>query len=104
MLLRRTHENRWIARHYRHAPAVGRITRMNAAGQSACFRTEAWLAGHDERILLRDTDALEIAFALLLASTTRALYRASSELTESMPLRQPAPSKTLRATAGSVHR
>lgn len=71
MMLERTHPNRWVARERRDLPALGMITLVNPGEPVAVFRTVALRAGSDERLLLRDCDALEVAFALLLAHTVR---------------------------------
>lgn len=80
MILTRSHANRWIAREKRQHPAVGAITLLNPGEPRPVYRTEAWEFGSEERHLLRDADALEVAFALLLAWRARAAARAAEDV------------------------
>lgn len=72
MILIRTHSNRWVARERRDRPVTGIITLINPGERRAVYRTESVDIGSGERALLRDSDALEVAFALLLARRARA--------------------------------
>jgi hypothetical protein len=71
MILVRTHSNRWIARERVDRPAVGRVTRIDGEQAPSNYRTELFIPAAAERILLRDADCLDVAFALLLAAITR---------------------------------
>ena len=78
MILLRTHSNRWIARARRAGAVVGVIT-LAADLARPVYRTIR-LDPSGERLLLRDTDALEEAFAVLLAGVERARIAAEAEL------------------------
>jgi hypothetical protein len=71
MILIRTHSNRWIARERLDRPALGRVTRIDGEQVPSSYRTELFIPAAVERILLRDADCLEVAFALLLAAIVR---------------------------------
>lgn len=70
--LTRTHQNRWIARRSRGRAIAGVITLLNPGQVPAVFRAEARTPFTDDRRLLQDSDALEIAFARIIASHIRA--------------------------------
>lgn len=72
MQLFRTHQNRWVARERRTGPTVGMITRIDTDHPLPIYRAEARPPGTDERRLLHDSDALEIAFARIIAALVRA--------------------------------
>lgn len=72
MHLTRTHQNRWIARLPRSRASAGIITRLNPGEAPSVFRAEARTPFSDERRLLQGSDTLEIAFARIIASHTRA--------------------------------
>ena len=71
MILLRTHSNRWIARARRTGVVHGLITFADDLPQPV-FRTLRLDAATGERVLLRDTDTLEVAFAVLIAAVERA--------------------------------
>lgn len=79
MILMGTHANRWVARKSRLRPVSGVITRVGGPGHGAVFRTYALTAEPAERVLLRDADSLEVAFALLLAHVERLRTTPSTE-------------------------
>lgn len=72
VILFRTHANRWVARERPTRPVIGVITLVESEESATLYRTEAIHASSGERRLLRDSDALEVAFALLLAHLARA--------------------------------
>ncbi|QHC57722.1 hypothetical protein [Rathayibacter sp. VKM Ac-2760] len=71
MILLRTHSNRWVARARRTGVVVGLIT-LAADLPHPVFRTVRLDGPSGERVLLRDTDTLEVAFAVLIAAVERA--------------------------------
>ncbi|SMH44537.1 hypothetical protein SAMN06295885_2381 [Rathayibacter oskolensis] len=71
MILLRTHSNRWIARARRAGVALGLIT-FAADLPRPVFKTVRLEVETGERILLRDSDSLEEAFAVLIAGVERA--------------------------------
>lgn len=75
MLLERTHSNRWIVRARRLAPPLARITQLQQGGRQVLFRTEVWCWDREQRVLLRDCDALEVALALVIAHVARGCGR-----------------------------
>ncbi|KQQ08473.1 hypothetical protein [Rathayibacter sp. Leaf296] len=78
MILLRTHSNRWIARARRAGTVVGVITLDTDPGRPV-HRTVR-LDPSGERVLLRDTESLEEAFAVLLAGIERARLALEAEL------------------------
>lgn len=70
MILLRTHSNRWIARARRTGIALGLIT-FAADLPRPVFKTVRLDTSSGERILLRDSDSLEEAFAVLIAGVER---------------------------------
>ncbi|NQX16455.1 hypothetical protein [Rathayibacter sp. VKM Ac-2857] len=70
MILLRTHSNRWIARARRTGVVHGLITFADDLPQPV-FRTLRLDTATGERVLLRDTDTLEVAFAVLIAAVER---------------------------------
>jgi len=72
VLLERTHSNRWVARARRDRPVVGSITFLESRPRRVVFRSQVFGGGADGRLLLRDAECLEVAFALILAQLARA--------------------------------
>ncbi|MWV48886.1 hypothetical protein GRS96_06290 [Rathayibacter sp. VKM Ac-2803] len=77
MILLRTHSNRWVARARRAGVALGLIT-LAAELSRPVYKTVRLDIESGERILLRDSDSLEEAFAVLIAGVERA--RLAAEL------------------------
>ncbi|KZX22340.1 hypothetical protein [Rathayibacter tanaceti] len=73
MILSRTHANRWVARARRNGAVLGVITLVPDLPRPT-YRTVRLDAATGERVLLRDTEALEDAFAVLLAGLERARF------------------------------
>lgn len=80
MILLRTHSNRWIARARRTGVALGLIT-FAADLPRPVFKTVRLDLVTGERVLLRDSDCLEEAFAVLIAGVERARIAAEAERT-----------------------
>lgn len=80
MILLRTHSNRWIARARRTGVALGLIT-FAADLPRPVYKTVRLDAATGERVLLRDSDCLEEAFAVLIAGVERARLAAALEQT-----------------------
>ncbi|QHC65703.1 hypothetical protein GSU68_03300 [Rathayibacter sp. VKM Ac-2759] len=70
MILLRTHSNRWIARARRTGVALGLIT-FAADLPRPVYKTVRLDVESGERVLLRDADSLEEAFAVLIAGVER---------------------------------
>lgn len=82
MILLRTHANRWIARAHRSRAVLGSITLVEGMHRLT-YRTVRLDPAGGECVLLRDTTALEEAFAVLLAGLERSgLLGGSARSTE----------------------
>ena len=88
MILVRTHSNRWVARRQRDWPVVGTITLINPGQHPPVYRTETHDIAYAERVLLRDEDCLEVAFALLLAGIERGRAQKSAPESHRHPAAQ----------------
>ncbi|WKK70519.1 hypothetical protein Q0F99_11685 [Rathayibacter oskolensis] len=78
MILLRTHSNRWIARARRTGVALGLIT-FAADLPRPVYKTVRLDVESGERVLLRDADSLEEAFAVLIAGVERSRLAAELE-------------------------
>lgn len=81
MILLRTHSNRWVARARRTSAVLGLITLVEEQPRPV-FTTVRLDLESGERVLLRDTETLEEAFAVLLAGIERARLAAESDRDE----------------------
>ncbi|MWV29613.1 hypothetical protein [Rathayibacter iranicus] len=81
MILLRTHANRWIARAHRSRAVLGSITLVEGMHRLT-YRTVRLDPAGGECVLLRDTTALEEAFAVLLAGLERSGLLGAARSTE----------------------